>query len=108
MKSRVNISILVYFNSSIIRIAKEVMVFVCDESIYFRIPQIMSFMELKVALSQRVGSIFLIVKKLELASTIDLSLKFSTFGKFPQKSIIEYMFKGVFVLDFLGKKSLFS
>ena len=55
MKSSVNISIIVYFNGSIIRTTEEGVTFVYDKPICFRIPQIMSFAELKVGLCQDIN-----------------------------------------------------
>ena len=39
MKSSVNIPVIVYFNGYIIRTGKKCVTFICNESIYFRIPQ---------------------------------------------------------------------
>ena len=52
MESGTNIPIIIYFNGSIMKSAKEGMAFIYNEPIYFRISQTISFAKFKVVLYQ--------------------------------------------------------
>lgn len=55
MDSNANVTIIVYFKRFVIWTAKEDVTFICDEPIYFMIPQTMSFLGLNIGLCQGVN-----------------------------------------------------